>query len=71
MKTNLTVRRTRKLTTIYLDNAVIDWFNINDGNLSGTINRLMCSLVQHCQSSPLMKRRVLNAGKKLYYKIEC
>lgn len=64
-------KRSRKLTTVYLDKAVLDWFVLHDGNLSGTINRVMCCLLQHCQSDKKISDSVIRNGKKLYYRIEC
>lgn len=67
----LDVRRSRRLTTVYFDNAVLDWFSLNDGNLSGTVNRMMLCLLQRCQADKKVSDRVLRAGKKLYYRIDC
>ena len=39
----------RKLTSLRIDDAVRDWFNLNGANLNGTINRVMKCLVRECQ----------------------
>lgn len=59
----------RKMTTIRLDNIVVDWFIINGANLNGTINRAMKCLVQRCMCDEKFARKVINIGKSYNYKI--
>lgn len=57
------------MTTIRLDNIVLDWFTINGANLNGTINRTMKCLVQRCMCDEKFARKVINIGKLYNYQI--
>lgn len=59
----------RNVKSIRLDSAVCDWFIMNGANLNGTINRLMCRLVQRCQHDEAFANRVRRHGKDIYYSI--
>lgn len=57
----------RKLVSLRIDFAVVDWFTANGANLNGTINNVMRCLVRECQRDDNFSAAVRNFGKTMYY----
>ena len=59
----------RKLTSVRLDNFVLDWFTLSGANLNGTVNRILKIVVQRCLTDEDFARKVIKIGKRYNYKI--